>query len=511
MKQIKTFFVKFITYIFAVLFAGSLAANAEIKVVTTIKPLHSLISNVMDGVGEPSLIIEGSTSPHSFVLKPSHAKMIEQADIIFWIGEDIETFMEKPLESIAKNAKKISFMELTSIEKLKFREENIFDHDDHDDHGHGEKKDHDDHGHGEDKDHDDHGHGEKKDHDDHGHGEHPFEWAGLFDLKSGTYKWSFSKVDGKYADPAMRMVILPAHDIEEVEETAEELLEAEAAEMKSDGEILVANNVSYSLNFDESKDMTHFTVNINEDGKYAFFTEHMPFEFESDEHFFKDVSNNDVEPIAQVPDEGDGHHHHHHGHGSLDPHVWHDPANIIKMSEVISKNLKKDISIFNRKDRKSINERIDSTESILSGLNGWIVDQVSTIPEQDRVLVSKHKAMDYYGAAFGFETVSLLDFLGDSSSLRPENISSTLNMLKEENVKAIFPEQIPASKLLKNLSRQSSVPLASNQIFVDGLMMKGNTISVAVHNTCTIVDSLGGSCDKESGSNLESEWYKLSD
>ena len=156
MKQIKTFFVKFITYIFAVLFAGSLAANAEIKVVTTIKPLHSLISNVMDGVGEPSLIIEGSTSPHSFVLKPSHAKMIEQADIIFWIGEDIETFMEKPLESIAKNAKKISFMELTSIEKLKFREENIFDHDDHDDHGHGEKKDHDDHGHG----HEGHHHGE---------------------------------------------------------------------------------------------------------------------------------------------------------------------------------------------------------------------------------------------------------------------------------------------------------------------------------------------------------------
>ena len=180
MKQIKTFFAKFITYIFAVLFACTLAANAEIKVVTTIKPLHSLISNVMDGVGEPSLIIEGSTSPHSFVLKPSHAKMIEQADIIFWIGEDIETFMEKPLESIAKNAKKISFMELTSIEKLKFREENIFDHDDHDDHGHGEKKDHDDHGHGEDKDHDDHGHGEKKDHDDHGHG-HEGHHHGEFD------------------------------------------------------------------------------------------------------------------------------------------------------------------------------------------------------------------------------------------------------------------------------------------------------------------------------------------
>ena len=300
--------------------------------------------------------------------------------------------------------------------------------------------------------------------------------------------------------------------VESSEELAKELLGSRYSINKKNNGTLVASNKAYVLNFDQRKESTVFNVEIKKSGKYTFFTEHMPFEFEADEHFFKDASNNDVEPIAQVPDEGGGHHHHHHhGHGSLDPHVWHDPANIIKMSKVISKNLKKDISIFNRKDRKSINERIDSTESILSGLNGWIVDQVSTIPEQDRVLVSKHKAMDYYGAAFGFETVSLLDFLGDSSSLRPENISSTLNMLEEENVKAIFPEQIPASKLLKNLSRQSSVPLASNQIFVDGLMMDGNTVSVAVHNTCTIVDSLGGSCDKESGSNLESEWYKLSD
>ncbi len=203
MEQIKTFFAKFITYIFAVLFAGSLAANAEIKVVTTIKPLHSLISNVMDGVGEPSLIIEGSTSPHSFVLKPSHAKMIEQADIIFWIGEDIETFMEKPLESIAKNAKKISFMELTSIEKLKFREENIFDHDDHDDHGHGEDKDHDDHGHGEKKDHNDHGHGEDKDHDDHGHdheGHHHGEFDGHIWLDPANAKEILHEIANELAD-----------------------------------------------------------------------------------------------------------------------------------------------------------------------------------------------------------------------------------------------------------------------------------------------------------------------
>ena len=135
---------------FAILLIFTSPLRAEIKVVTTIKPLHSLIANVMEGVGEPSLIIEGSTSPHSFTLKPSHAKLLEEADIIFWVGEGIETFMERPLESIVKNAEVVEFMEIESINKLKFREESIFeDHDDHD--GHDEHDDehegHDDHGH----------------------------------------------------------------------------------------------------------------------------------------------------------------------------------------------------------------------------------------------------------------------------------------------------------------------------------------------------------------------------
>ena len=107
----------------------------------------------MKGIGEPSLIIEGTNNPHTFVFKPSHAKMIEEADIIFWIGEDLEAFMEKPLDSLAEKAQVISFMELSSIEKLKFREKNIFDdHDGHEDEHEGHDDDHNDahaHAHGE--------------------------------------------------------------------------------------------------------------------------------------------------------------------------------------------------------------------------------------------------------------------------------------------------------------------------------------------------------------------------
>ena len=168
------------------------SANAEIKVVASIKPIHSLVSYLMDGVSKPSLIVDGYASPHGFALKPSHAKMLQEADIIFWVGEDLENFLEKPLTSIAKKAEKIELMEAHGLNKLKFRERNIFDdhddhghedghkkkddHDDHDDDGHKKK---DDHGHDEDghkkkddhDDHDDHGHKKKDDHDDHGHDE----------------------------------------------------------------------------------------------------------------------------------------------------------------------------------------------------------------------------------------------------------------------------------------------------------------------------------------------------
>ena len=140
--------------------------NAEVKVVTSIKPLHSLASYLMDGVGKPDLIVDGYASPHGFSMKPSHAKMLQDADLIFWVGEDLENFLEKPLNSIAKKAEKIELMDIKGLNVLSFRERNIFDeHDDHDDHeGHAKKKkdDHDDH-----DDHDGHAKKKKDDHDDH--------------------------------------------------------------------------------------------------------------------------------------------------------------------------------------------------------------------------------------------------------------------------------------------------------------------------------------------------------
>ena len=159
------FFQKSIIFGLSILFSSFSAhadVSTDIKVVTTIKPLHSLISRIMETRGEPQLIIEGTNNPHTFVFKPSHAKMIEEADIVFWIGKDLEAFMEKPLNSLAKDTKKIAFMDSEFIEKIEFREKNIFDdHDGHEEEHEGHEDD-DDHGH-KDDDHKDahaHAHGE---------------------------------------------------------------------------------------------------------------------------------------------------------------------------------------------------------------------------------------------------------------------------------------------------------------------------------------------------------------
>lgn len=148
----------------SLLVATSAAGHAAPKVVASIKPVHSLVASVMQGIGEPQLIIEGAGSPHTYSLRPSQARALQDADLIFWIGHELEAFLEKPVETIGTGAKSVELIDAHGLVKLPFREGGAFEAHDHGDHG-------DEHGHAdhdEDK-HDDHaGH----DHDEkHGHDE----------------------------------------------------------------------------------------------------------------------------------------------------------------------------------------------------------------------------------------------------------------------------------------------------------------------------------------------------
>lgn len=149
-------------------------AEAEPRVVASIPAIHSLVAGVMEGVGTPSLLVSGGASPHTFSLKPSQARELQNANAVFWVGDDLESFLEKPLKALGSKAAVVTFSTNEHIEMLDSREGGIWkkdDHDDHDDHKGHAHDDHDDHGKKEmaakkdDHDHDDHkGHA----HDDHG-------------------------------------------------------------------------------------------------------------------------------------------------------------------------------------------------------------------------------------------------------------------------------------------------------------------------------------------------------
>ena len=153
-----------------------------VEVVTTIKPVHSLVAGVMGGTGQPGLIVEGAGSPHRFAFRPSHARMMERARVVFWVGPELETFMEQPLANLTADAKVVALGEAEGLVRLGLREGGAWDAHDHghdDGHGHGHGHDHGhshdaahdhkhDHDHGHDHDHD-HSHDAKHDHD-HGHG-----------------------------------------------------------------------------------------------------------------------------------------------------------------------------------------------------------------------------------------------------------------------------------------------------------------------------------------------------
>ncbi|MBQ0710523.1 MULTISPECIES: zinc ABC transporter substrate-binding protein ZnuA [unclassified Ochrobactrum] len=122
----------------------SLAAERE-GVVVSIKPLHSIVSAVMQGVGEPKLIVQGAGSEHVYSLKPSDAEAIEHAKVIFWAGPSMETFLDKPIDTLGEGAKVVALGEADGLTRLKFREGGPFEAHDHGheeghDHAHDDKK-----------------------------------------------------------------------------------------------------------------------------------------------------------------------------------------------------------------------------------------------------------------------------------------------------------------------------------------------------------------------------------
>ncbi|WP_422536623.1 zinc ABC transporter substrate-binding protein [Bartonella apis] len=116
-------------------------ASSVPQVVVSIKPLHSLVAAVMGKLGTPALIVKQAGSEHGYALKPSDAKMLSEADIIFIANPDMELFLAKPIENLGVKDRMIALSAAPGVELLPIREGGLFEGED-ENHSHSGKDGH---------------------------------------------------------------------------------------------------------------------------------------------------------------------------------------------------------------------------------------------------------------------------------------------------------------------------------------------------------------------------------
>lgn len=223
----------------------------------------------------------------------------------------------------------------------------------------------------------------------------------------------------------------------------------------------------------------------------------------SDEHAHDHSNDHDHSGEADHAHEDDPDHAHGEeeaaaaGDMAPDPHVWHDAENGIAMVNTIEDSLATafpDQAAMYQQNAEALNAQ-------LAQIDQWIQDQVATVPERDRNLVTIHDAFGYYADAYGFSVAGALSGLSTEEKPSAARITDMVNLVKDANVPAIFTETTANPQLIETVARDADVQVAEKPLFVEGPGGAGTDAptyqQMLVTNTCTIVNALGGTCSQD--------------
>jgi manganese/iron transport system substrate-binding protein len=208
-------------------------------------------------------------------------------------------------------------------------------------------------------------------------------------------------------------------------------------------------------------------------------------------------------------DHGHSHDHGHddHGHddGAVadadlvpDPHIWHNATNNAAITQVIVDSLVD----LNPDQAELYQDNGDRIIAQFNDIDGWIQTQVTTVPANQRQLVTTHDAFRYFADAYGFEVKGALSGLSTEEQPTPGTLTGLVEQVKTAEVPAIFAETTTNPQLIETVATDAGVTVADQPLFVEGPGGPGTaaetTQEMLVVNTCTIVDALGGSCVRDS-------------
>ncbi|MGB0560558.1 MAG: metal ABC transporter solute-binding protein, Zn/Mn family [Spirulinaceae cyanobacterium] len=192
-----------------------------------------------------------------------------------------------------------------------------------------------------------------------------------------------------------------------------------------------------------------------------------------------------VQEVIEVEEEGEV---------EPDPHVWHDVENGLEMVALIRDNL-----IEVDPDNEEVyTENAEALTAELEALDTWIPEQIATIPEEQRRLVTTHDAMSYYAQAYGLTVEGTL--LGVTTEEEPTaaQINELATAIRDKAIPIIFAELTADDRVLQTVADEADVSISEQVLLADGLGAEGTPgetyTGMLVYNTCAIVDGLGGEC-----------------
>ncbi|MBD2593841.1 zinc ABC transporter substrate-binding protein [Nostoc spongiaeforme FACHB-130] len=176
----------------------------------------------------------------------------------------------------------------------------------------------------------------------------------------------------------------------------------------------------------------------------------------------------------------------------IDPHIWHNPKNGIKMVDVINNNLKKlepnNAAIYNQNTKQIKNE--------LTQLDSWIKTRIASIPSDKRELVISHNALAYYAKAYGMTLVGVLAGINPENQPTDRQLNSLVKNIQQAKVPTIFAEKNINKQLIQSVAQTAEVKVSERELYTDSLgdaNSDANSYQKMLEaNTRTIVEALGG-------------------
>ena len=174
-----------------------------------------------------------------------------------------------------------------------------------------------------------------------------------------------------------------------------------------------------------------------------------------------------IKAIEGLTSEGEDEHEGH-GHGLEDPHYWFDPLRV----KLVVNDIAARLSVLNPGRGDMFRANADAYNSKLDELHAWTEQQVSTVPEEDKLLVTSHDSYGYFANLYGFEIVGVV--LSGTTDVEPSagDLADLVEEVKESGVQVVFGETTVSERLAIAVARESGAELV--RLYSGSLGPKGS-------------------------------------